>query len=501
MNFSMRVTGSMYVYIVNLALADLLYLSTIPFVVWTYFAKDWYFGDIGCRVLFSLDFVTMHASIFILTIMSTERYVAVVNPLDTFGRSRRYRRAVTCLVWLFSFILALPTMIMIDLKRDVHNGVEKRMCHPTWQMTAYRVYLTILFNTCILAPGLIIGYLYLKLAPKRVRTRTSYITISSSSDSDDEPVRFVPNVPVVVKDDEEEEDVHILEPQPSPHRELIRPAAKWGVSTFPSQASGSNRHPTSAHAHHPSVVTAHPALGNQAIGVLTTDQNAVPSTSRENALHRPPMPVMDSLPLPKDPSSSAHSVNQANSVFSAPPTTESGSLKLERKMYFLEKNRRWSRGNESTLEPSLVKELQFYEQKAKEMAEDGQLIECGCCCGEFAFEEMTQCTDGHLFCKECLVKYAQEAVFGSGRSELSCMDGSCTCSFPTSELEKVLPENILCKYYERQAEEAVAATCADELVRCPFCNFPALLDKDISLFSCPNPRCRKNFIWLYITVL
>uniref|UniRef100_A0A4W4DLX8 RING-type domain-containing protein n=1 Tax=Electrophorus electricus TaxID=8005 RepID=A0A4W4DLX8_ELEEL len=188
---------------------------------------------------------------------------------------------------------------------------------------------------------------------------------------------------------------------------------------------------------------------------------------------------------------------------------EQGSLKLERKMYFLEKNRRWCRSFGAVLEPSLIKELQFYEQKAKEMAEhedfllavqvneeqyqkDGQLIECGCCCGDFAFEEMTQCSDGHLFCKECLVKYAQEAVFGSGRSELSCMDGSCTCSFPTSELEKVLPENILCKYYERQAEEAVAATCADELVRCPFCNFPALLDKDISLFSCPNPRCRKE---------
>lgn len=48
------------------------------------------------------------------------------------------------------------------------------------------------------------------LLAKRIRTRTSYITISSSSDSDDEPVRFVPNVPVVVKDDEEE-DVRILE--------------------------------------------------------------------------------------------------------------------------------------------------------------------------------------------------------------------------------------------------------------------------------------------------
>ncbi|XP_051995852.1 urotensin-2 receptor-like [Xyrauchen texanus] len=173
-NISDRVTGSMYVYIVNLALADLLYLSTIPFVVCTYFVKDWYFGDIGCRVLFSLDFLTMHASIFILTILSTERYLAVVNPLDTFGRSRRYRRAVICMVWFVSFVLALPTMIMIDLKRDVHNGVVKRMCHPTWQINAYKVYLTVLFNTCILAPGFIIGYLYLKLARTYWVSQTSF---------------------------------------------------------------------------------------------------------------------------------------------------------------------------------------------------------------------------------------------------------------------------------------------------------------------------------------
>ncbi|XP_029944590.1 E3 ubiquitin-protein ligase RNF216 [Salarias fasciatus] len=187
---------------------------------------------------------------------------------------------------------------------------------------------------------------------------------------------------------------------------------------------------------------------------------------------------------------------------------EHGSVKVERRMYFLENDRRYCR-TYSNLEASVQKELSFYQQKAKEWAEhedfllalqvnedeykkDGQLIECGCCYGEFAFEKMTQCSDGHLFCKECLVKYAQEAVFGSGKSELSCMEGGCLCSYPVCELEKVLPENILCKYYERQAEEAVAATCADELVRCPFCNFPALLDKDMSLFSCPNPRCRKE---------
>ncbi|XP_052366092.1 uncharacterized protein rnf216 isoform X2 [Oncorhynchus keta] len=186
-----------------------------------------------------------------------------------------------------------------------------------------------------------------------------------------------------------------------------------------------------------------------------------------------------------------------------------GSVKLERRMYFLEKNRRGCRTYGAALDPSLQREISFYQQKAKEHAEhedfllalqvneeeyekDGQLIECGCCCGDFAFEKMTQCSDGHLFCKECLVKYAEEAVFGSGQSSLSCMEAGCPCSFPVCELEKVLSDTVLCKYYERQAEEAVAATCADELVRCPSCNFPALLDEGVSLFSCPNPRCRKE---------
>uniref|UniRef100_A0A8C7KJR4 G-protein coupled receptors family 1 profile domain-containing protein n=1 Tax=Oncorhynchus kisutch TaxID=8019 RepID=A0A8C7KJR4_ONCKI len=74
----------MYVYILNLALADLLYLSTIPFA--------------GCRVLLSLDLLTMHASVFVLVAMSLERKSNAAGkrqadlPTSPLGRSSRSAR-------------------------------------------------------------------------------------------------------------------------------------------------------------------------------------------------------------------------------------------------------------------------------------------------------------------------------------------------------------------------------------------------------------------------
>ena len=157
---SMRTAASMYIYIINLALADLLYLLTIPFVVCTHFLKGWYFGDAGCRILISMDFLTMHASIFTLTIMSTERYFAVLKPLDTVKRSKSYRKAIALLVWVASLILTLPMIVSIQLM----TLGNKAMCHSTLSALSYKVYISFLFCTSIVAPGLIIGYLYIQLA-------------------------------------------------------------------------------------------------------------------------------------------------------------------------------------------------------------------------------------------------------------------------------------------------------------------------------------------------
>uniref|UniRef100_A0A8C3P332 G-protein coupled receptors family 1 profile domain-containing protein n=1 Tax=Cyanoderma ruficeps TaxID=181631 RepID=A0A8C3P332_9PASS len=153
--------GSLGVYMINLALADLLYLSTIPFVVCTYFAHDWFFGDMGCRLLLSLDLLTMHASIFLLTAMSLGHW-AVTKPLQARRASNTYRKLVSAILWLLSFLLTAPMMVMTQLQEG--DNPHKRICIPTWTPSGFRLYLTVLFTTSVLAPGVVLGIVYTRLA-------------------------------------------------------------------------------------------------------------------------------------------------------------------------------------------------------------------------------------------------------------------------------------------------------------------------------------------------
>ena len=69
----------------------------------------------------------------------------------------------------------------------------------------------------------------------------------------------------------------------------------------------------------------------------------------------------------------------------------------------------------------------------QEYVDEGQSIECGCCYGDYAFDAMVHCYEGHLFCEECLHGYAKEAVYGQGKSVLQCMADQCEAIFPKSK--------------------------------------------------------------------
>lgn len=101
------------IYIFNLALADALVTSTLPFQSVNYLMGTWPFGDILCKMVMSIDYYNMFTSIFTLTTMSIDRYVAVCHPVKALDfRTPRNAKIVNVCNWILSSAIGLPVMFM-----------------------------------------------------------------------------------------------------------------------------------------------------------------------------------------------------------------------------------------------------------------------------------------------------------------------------------------------------------------------------------------------------
>ncbi|XP_073784135.1 B2 bradykinin receptor [Danio rerio] len=106
------------IYLGNLAAADLLLVSCLPF--WAINIANefnWEFGSAMCRLVNTGIKMNMLCSIYFLVLVSTDRYVALVHALSR-GRMRRPRYAkLNCIaVWCFGLILNIPTLHFRDIK-------------------------------------------------------------------------------------------------------------------------------------------------------------------------------------------------------------------------------------------------------------------------------------------------------------------------------------------------------------------------------------------------
>lgn len=104
-----KLSSSTTVYIFNLALADGLFMVGLPFIASQNFQNRWTLGDTACKVVMILDGINQFTSVFCLTAMSVDRYMALANPLR-FARWRtpRCAKVVSALLWLFSILTILP---------------------------------------------------------------------------------------------------------------------------------------------------------------------------------------------------------------------------------------------------------------------------------------------------------------------------------------------------------------------------------------------------------
>ncbi|KAM6953183.1 uncharacterized protein FYW47_013791 [Aplochiton taeniatus] len=100
------------IFMINLALADLAHVLSLPLRVYYYFTHTWPFGRVVCLLCFYLKYLNMYAAIVFLVCISAQRCVFLLHPFCARRWRRRYDLLISALVWLLVGLSCSPFIIM-----------------------------------------------------------------------------------------------------------------------------------------------------------------------------------------------------------------------------------------------------------------------------------------------------------------------------------------------------------------------------------------------------
>lgn len=122
-----------HLYILNLAIADLCVVATLPIWVTSLLkGGQWPFGESVCKLTHLVFSVNLFSSIFFLACMSVDRYLSVTLFADTPDSRRKkvVRRLVCVLVWMMALVASIPDTYFLQAVKSAHY--DGAVCRPVY---------------------------------------------------------------------------------------------------------------------------------------------------------------------------------------------------------------------------------------------------------------------------------------------------------------------------------------------------------------------------------
>ncbi|XP_040003688.1 C-X-C chemokine receptor type 1 [Xiphias gladius] len=114
------------IYLMHLAIADLLFCLTLPF--WAVdIHSGWIFGNFLCKLLSGFQEASLYSSVFLLACISVDRYFAIVRATRVLSCHHLLVKVVCCVVWLLAGVLSLPVAIQ---RESMHaEDLGRTLCY------------------------------------------------------------------------------------------------------------------------------------------------------------------------------------------------------------------------------------------------------------------------------------------------------------------------------------------------------------------------------------
>lgn len=129
-----RQSSPFLVYMANLAVSDLLCVSTLPLRVHYYVSKgDWRLGDFLCRISSYALYVNLYCSIYFMAAMSVTRFLAIVFPVRNLRLVTVRRARLVCIAIWISICLASSPFLRTGQQFDTATNKTKCFEPPRGQ--------------------------------------------------------------------------------------------------------------------------------------------------------------------------------------------------------------------------------------------------------------------------------------------------------------------------------------------------------------------------------
>lgn len=114
--------------LLNLAIADLLLVCSLPFLA--HQARDeWLFGDAMCKIVLGIYHIVFYCGIFFVTLMSIDRYLAIVHAICAIkARTRSFGVIAAAVTWVAGFLASFPDVIFLKQQ----SGGTSQFCYPEY---------------------------------------------------------------------------------------------------------------------------------------------------------------------------------------------------------------------------------------------------------------------------------------------------------------------------------------------------------------------------------